>query len=106
MSTAEKTAIDFYNTYHLAAMPSEVKRHLMILLLKSPLTKEPLSYIEKEEEKGYSGMLAEPEPFTMEEINRRLDMAEADMQAGRTMSCESVHERMEQKFPWLCESSN
>ena len=102
MSTAEKTAREFYNTFHLAAMPSEVKRHLMILLLKSPSTKDNTSYLDTENEED-SGILAEPEPFTMEDINRRLDMAEADMLAGRTMSCESVHEYMEQKFPWLCE---
>lgn len=57
--------------------------------------------IEKDEEN--SGILAEPEPFTMEDINNRLDMAEADMLAGRILSCESVHESLEQKFPWLCE---
>ena len=102
MSTAEKTAIDFYNTFHLAAMPSDVKRHLMILLLQSPSTKEYTSYMDTEDEKD-SGILAEPEPFTMEDINKRLDMAEADMKAGRIMSCESVHECLEQKFPWLCE---
>ena len=102
MSTAEKTAIDFYNTFHLAAMPSEVKRYLMILLLKSPSTKEHTSYLDAEDEED-SGILAEPEPFTMEDINKRLDMAEADALAGRIMSCESVHECLEQKFPWLCE---
>ncbi|MBR6202466.1 MAG: hypothetical protein IKQ62_05640 [Bacteroidaceae bacterium] len=57
--------------------------------------------MEKKEED--SGILAEPEPFTMEDINKRLDMAEADMIAGRIMSCENVHECLEQKFPWLCE---
>ena len=103
MSTAEKTARDFYNTYHLAAMPSDVKRHLMILLSKSPMTNEPVSYVDAEDEDEQSGVLAEPAPFTMEEINRRLDKAEDDMKAGRTMSCESVHEQLEQKFPWLCE---
>lgn len=103
MSAAEKTARDFYNTFHLADMPSEVKRHLMILLLNSPLTKEPLSYMDAEGNDVQSDILAEPEPFTLEEINRRLDMAEADMKAGRTFSCESVHEHLEQKFPWLCE---
>ena len=55
----------------------------------------------KDEEE--SGILAELEPFTMEDINKRLDMAEADMIAGRIMSCENVHESLEQKFPWLCE---
>lgn len=100
MSTAEKTARDFYNTYHLAAMPPEVKRHLMILLLNTPLSDEPTSYLDAEEEE--SQILAEPTPFTMEELNARLDRAEADVKAGRTMSCEQVHERLEQKFPWLC----
>lgn len=65
--------------------------------------KEHASCVDAESEEEQTGILAEPEPFTMEDINRRLDMAEADMKAGRTMSCESVHEQLEQRFPWLCE---
>lgn len=100
MSTAEKTARDFYNTYHLAAMPPEVKRHLMILLLNTPSSDEPVPYPDAEEEESL--ILAEPEPFTMEELDARLDRAEADVMAGRTIPCEQVHERLEQRFHWLC----
>ncbi|MBR0046983.1 MAG: hypothetical protein IJP75_08950 [Bacteroidaceae bacterium] len=103
MSTAEKTARNFYETFHLDVMPAEVKRHLMILLLSSSNTPEAKSYVNSATEDKYPGILAEPEHFTLDEIYERLDQAEADMKAGRVMSCETLHEQLEQKFPWLCE---
>ena len=41
-------------------------------------------------------------PYTMEEINARIDEAEADIDAGRVYSSEQVHKMMEAKYPWLC----
>lgn len=41
-------------------------------------------------------------PYTMEEINTRIDEAEADIDAGRVYSSEQVHKMMEAKYPWLC----
>ena len=38
-----------------------------------------------------------------EELRGRLVLAVQDAREGRTMSCEEVHQTMEQKFPWLCE---
>ena len=103
MSTAEQTAWKFYETYHLDAMPSEVKRHLMILLLRSPHSTGGASYADVANDEGFSDILAEPAPLSWDDVSRRLDQAESDMKAGRTMSCEAVHSQLEQKFPWLCE---
>lgn len=38
----------------------------------------------------------------IEEINARIDEAEADIDAGRVYSSEQVHKMMEAKYPWLC----
>lgn len=40
--------------------------------------------------------------YTMEEINARIDEAEADIDAGRVYTSEQVHKMMEDKYPWLC----
>lgn len=42
-------------------------------------------------------------PYTMEELNARIDEAEAEIDAGvpgHTM--EELHELMVSKYPWLC----
>lgn len=41
-------------------------------------------------------------PYTMEELNERIDESEADEKAGRAHTCEQVHAMMEEKYPWLC----
>ena len=41
-------------------------------------------------------------PYTMEEINRRLDEAEAEIEAGEVLTSEEVFAEMERKYPWLC----
>lgn len=41
-------------------------------------------------------------PYTMEEINARIDEAEADIDAGRVYTSEQMHKMMETKYPWLC----
>lgn len=41
-------------------------------------------------------------PYTMEEINARIDEAEADIDAGRVYTSEQMHKMMEAKYPWLC----
>ncbi|MBQ9666009.1 MAG: hypothetical protein IJV33_06030 [Bacteroidaceae bacterium] len=104
MSTAERTARNFYYAHHLATMPEDVKRHLMILLLSTPDDEKSYSYLEADDEESNS-ILAEPapQPFTMEDIHRRLEQSVADAKAGRTMTCETVHANMETQFPWLCE---
>lgn len=41
-------------------------------------------------------------PFTMEELNRWMDEAEAEIEAGEVMTSEEVFAEMERKYPWLC----
>lgn len=41
-------------------------------------------------------------PYTMEELNRRLDEGEAEEAAGLVYTSEEVHRALEKEFPWLC----
>lgn len=41
-------------------------------------------------------------PYSMEEINARIDEAEADIDAGRVYTSEQAHKMIEAKYPWLC----
>lgn len=47
----------------------------------------------------------EPEelrPYTMEELNERIDEAEAEIEAGETLFSQELFAQMEYKYPWLC----
>ena len=39
--------------------------------------------------------------YTMEELNARIDRAEANIAAGKVYTCEEVHQYLEEKLPWL-----
>lgn len=39
--------------------------------------------------------------YTMEELNTRLDEAEADIQAGRVMTCQEANAEVRRELPWL-----
>ena len=41
-------------------------------------------------------------PYTMEEINARIERSLADAKAGRVHTTEEVRRMMETKYPWLC----
>lgn len=41
-------------------------------------------------------------PYTMEELNRRMDEGEAEEAAGLVFTSEEVHRAIEKEFPWLC----
>lgn len=41
-------------------------------------------------------------PFTMEELNRWMDEAETEIEAGEVLTSEEVFAEMERKYPWLC----
>lgn len=41
-------------------------------------------------------------PYTMEELNKRIDEAEAEIEAGETLSSQELFAQMEHKYPWLC----
>mgnify|MGYP003468263157 FL=1 len=40
-------------------------------------------------------------PFTMEELNRRMDEAEAEIEAGEVMTCEEANAEIRRLLPWL-----
>lgn len=41
-------------------------------------------------------------PATLEEMDTRIDHAEAEYEAGQEYSSEEVHQYMGQKYPFLC----
>lgn len=41
-------------------------------------------------------------PYTLEELDARIDEAEAEIEAGEVMTNEEVFANMERKYPWLC----
>ena len=41
-------------------------------------------------------------PYTMEELNARIDEAEAEIEAGETLSSQELFEHLEHQYPWLC----
>lgn len=43
--------------------------------------------------------------LTEEDIHARISKAEDDIKAGRTMSAEVAHSKIEEKYPWLCNTS-
>ena len=106
MRTAELTAHRIYDTYHLGELPDDVKRQLVILFMRDKEEAKCKSYtdiINSTEEE--SGLLCEDSPINMsaEAVSSRLTNAEADALSGRGYSCEEVHDRIEKKFPWLCD---
>ena len=42
-------------------------------------------------------------PYTMAEINARINEAEDDIANGRVCSADEMHKSLEDKYPWLCE---
>ena len=41
-------------------------------------------------------------PYTMEELNARIERSLADAEAGRVHTTEEVRRMMESRYPWLC----
>ena len=42
-------------------------------------------------------------PYTMEEINARIERSRANIKAGRVHTTEEVRRMIENRHPWLCE---
>ena len=95
MSAAEITARRIYTSYHLGALPEDVKKHLMILFLSEGKTRKDVS----------EGMVGEdfPPMLSAEELRARVAEAEMDILAGKTNSVEDFDANIEMKYPWLCE---
>ena len=89
MSTAERRAHKIFMDYHLNEEDLEVKRNLMILLLKT----DSFVSVDKMNKQSYS--------MSHEDISARLAEAEADILSGNSMACEDVHRDIEAKCPWL-----
>lgn len=94
MSNAEATARTVYRDYNLGALPQDVKRHLMILMLSDN------SYEEYESEMLV--LCENPEMLTRQQINERVNEALLDINEGRVSSPEEMEHRIETKYPWLC----
>lgn len=41
-------------------------------------------------------------PYTMEELEARIDEAEAEIERGETISHQELIQNLKRKFPWLC----
>lgn len=71
------------------------------------LTRKTLEYVRKlrtkEAKKKEIETKEDLTPYTMEEINARIDEAEADIDAGRVIATETFIKDMEQQNPWLCQ---
>ena len=95
MSAAEITARRIYSSYHLGALPEDVKKHLMILFLSEGKAKSDTS----------EGMVGEdfPPMLSADELRARVAEAETEILAGKTNSVEDFEENIEMKYPWLCE---
>ena len=94
MSNAEATARTVYRDCNLGALPQDVKRHLMILMLSDN------SYEEYEPE--VLGLCESPEMLTRQQINARVNEALLDINEGKVSSPEEMERRIETKYPWLC----
>lgn len=41
-------------------------------------------------------------PYTLEELEARIDEAEAEIERGETISSQELFLNLEHKYPWLC----
>lgn len=94
MSNAEATARTVYRDYNLGALPLDVKRHLMILMLSDN------SYVEDEPE--ILSLHESPEVLTRRQINERVNEALSDIKDGMVSSSDDMEHRLETKYSWLC----
>ena len=68
---------------------------------KYPNLENESSQAKVDEPMAAYGVNARLTPYTMEELNARIDEAENDIVAGRTYTNEQVHDMMEKKYPCL-----
>ncbi len=72
------------------------------IVMQMPL-QEKRRLSEELEEFYATSVSEELPPYTMAEINARINEAEDDIANGRVYSAEEMHESLEEKYPWLCE---
>lgn len=95
MNTAETTALTVYRNCNLGALPQDVKRHLMILMLSDT------PYAEEDEPETAS-LCESPEPMTPTQLHARIDEALMDIKEGRVSDPNDMEHRLETQYPWLC----
>ncbi len=72
------------------------------IVMQMPL-QEKRRLSEELEEFYATSVSEELPPYTMAEINARINEAEDDIVNGRVYSAEEMHKSLEEKYPWLCE---
>lgn len=86
-----------YEDCKLAMLPSEVKRHLMILMLS-----EEQSYRAVEDFGSLPLGENVPPAMTREQLRARIAESDAEVLSGKAYPVEEMEQRLESKFPWLC----
>lgn len=93
MSIAEQTARNIYESCHLDTLTDDVKRHLVLLFYQhnhaegSSPKEDILPFVEGNEE----------------HLRQRAMNAYIDVLEGKASSPEEMEQRLEAKYPWLCE---
>lgn len=72
------------------------------IVMQMPL-QEKRRLSEELEEFYATSVSEELPPYTMAEINARINEAEDDIANCRVYSAEEMHKSLEEKYPWLCE---
>lgn len=88
MSAAEIKAKEFFDTHNIASMPEEVKRQLIILMLKT----DP-----------FDGSIEDKrlKPYAEGELEKRCMTAYKEAQEGCGKPIEELLTVAEEEFPWL-----
>lgn len=94
MSKAEMMAHLVYDQFQLGILDEEVQRKLIILMLNNmPNGKET------------NDILSEtvPPQVSIDELRSRIASIEQDILDGKTFDVSLMEEKLESKYPWLCE---
>lgn len=88
MSTAERTARQFYQAHNLWKMPEDVKKQLIILMLNTDTSSKETDSIP---------------PYTKEELETRCLMAYNEAKDGLARPFDELITETEARYPWLCD---
>lgn len=88
MSTAELTAHRIFDSYRFQNLPSDVRRHIAIMCLSTP--------VEGEEE------IADVCTLSDMEKRERANHALMDAKTGCSYSTADICKVLDSKYPWLC----
>ena len=85
-------------TIELEAYKAEVAREVLNTDSRAVLEKVQ-KLLSRERKKATEDLT----PYTMEEINARIERSRANIKAGRVHTTEEVRRMIENRHPWLCE---